>query len=43
MREIVRIQPDGTFRLNLRYFRHHTDNVSYTWNDCAPEVGNFSS
>jgi carbamoyltransferase len=39
MREIVRIQPDGTFRLNLRYFRHHTDNVSYSWNNCAPEVG----
>ena len=39
MREIVRIQTDGTFRLNLRYFRHHTDNVSYSWNNCAPEVG----
>ena len=39
MRELVRIQPDGTFRLNLKYFRHHTDNVSYSWNNCAPEVG----
>ncbi len=39
MREIVRIRPDGTFRLNLKYFRHHTANVSYTWKDCAPEVG----
>jgi len=39
MRELVRIQSDGTFRLNLSYFRHHTDNVSYSWNDCAPEVG----
>ncbi len=39
MREIVRIQPDGTFRLGLNFFRHHTDNVSYSWNDCAPEVG----
>ncbi|MEN3368658.1 MAG: carbamoyltransferase [Verrucomicrobiota bacterium] len=39
MRQLVRIQPDGTFKLNLKYFRHHTDNVSYTWNDCAPEVG----
>src|SRR5947209_3297674 len=39
MREIVRIRPDGTFRLNLKYFRHHTANVSYTWQDCAPEVG----
>ncbi|MGZ5564697.1 MAG: carbamoyltransferase family protein [Chthoniobacterales bacterium] len=39
LREIVRIQSDGAFRLNLRYFRHHTDNVSYSWNNCAPEVG----
>ncbi len=39
MRQIVRVQSDGTFRLNLRYFRHHTDNVSYSWKDCAPEVG----
>jgi len=40
MRQIVRIQPDdGTFRLALKYFRHHTDNVSYSWNNCAPEVG----
>jgi carbamoyltransferase len=39
MREVVRVQPDGTFKLNLQYFRHHTDNVSYSWKNCAPEVG----
>src|SRR3982751_2952710 len=39
LRDVLQIQPDGTFRLNLKYFRHHTDNVSYSWNDCAPEVG----
>jgi carbamoyltransferase len=39
MRRLVRIQPDGTFKLDLKYFRHHTDNVSYSWNDCAPEIG----
>ena len=39
LRDVVRIQGDGTFRLNLKYFRHHSDEVSYTWNDCAPEVG----
>ncbi|MEY2498247.1 MAG: carbamoyltransferase, partial [Verrucomicrobiota bacterium] len=39
MRELVRIRGDGTFKLNLKYFRHHTDNVSYSWNGCAPEVG----
>jgi carbamoyltransferase len=39
MHELVRIERDGTFRLNLRYFRHHTDNVSYSWENCAPTVG----
>ena len=39
MRDVVRIQSDGTFRLKLKYFRHHTDDVSYSWKDCAPEVG----
>src|SRR5207248_7133274 len=39
LREVVRIRPDGSFRLNLRFFRHHIGNVSYTWKDCAPEVG----
>ncbi|HEY2124259.1 MAG TPA: carbamoyltransferase N-terminal domain-containing protein, partial [Chthoniobacterales bacterium] len=39
LREVVSIQTDGTFRLNLDYFRHHSDNVSYTWEDCTPSVG----
>ncbi len=39
MREIVKVQPDGSFRLNLKYFRHHTDDVHYTWDNCCPEVG----
>jgi carbamoyltransferase len=39
MRQVVLVQPDGTYRLNLECFRHHNENVSYTWNDCTPEVG----
>jgi len=39
LREVVRIQPDGSFRLNLKYFRHHIGNVSSSWQDCAPDVG----
>ena len=39
MRQIVRLQHDGTFRLNLKCFRHHVENVPYSWNNCAPEVG----
>src|SRR5436853_4765415 len=39
LREVLRIRPDGSFRLNLKFFRHHIGNVSYSWNDCAPKVG----
>lgn len=39
MRQVVLLQNDGTFKLNLKFFRHHTDNVAYSWNNCAPEVG----
>jgi carbamoyltransferase len=38
MRELVPALPDGTFRLNLKYFRHHVDNVANAWNACAPEI-----
>jgi carbamoyltransferase len=39
MRQVVRVKPDGTYELNLKFFRHHRENVHYTWNDCSPEVG----
>jgi carbamoyltransferase len=39
MSGLVEIGNNGKFRLDLRYFRHHTANVSYSWNNCAPEVG----
>ena len=38
LRDVLRIRPDGGFRLNLKFFRHHIGNVSYTWQDRAPEV-----
>ena len=39
MRELVQVQSDGTFRLNLKYYRHHDEDVHYTWDNCSPEVG----
>lgn len=39
MREIVKVQTDGTFKLNLDYFRHHNEDVHYTWDNCSPEIG----
>jgi len=39
MRQVVCVQPDGAYELGLQFFRHHTENVSYSWNNCSPEVG----
>ena len=39
MRQIVRTHADGTFELDLRFFRHHRENVPYSWSDGAPEIG----
>jgi len=39
MSGLVEIANNGKFKLDLRYFRHHTANVSYSWNNCPPEVG----
>lgn len=39
MREIVRVLEDGTFRLDLKFFRHHREAVPYSWEKGSPEVG----
>ena len=39
MRRIVELRDDGTFRLNLEFFRHDRENISYQWDDGSPEVG----
>lgn len=39
MRKIVLLQPDGSFRLALPYFRHHNENVAYEWQGGSPTVG----
>jgi carbamoyltransferase len=43
MREIVLLQPDGTFKLNLDYFTHHKQGSSYNWADGAPEFPDLFS
>ena len=39
MREIVSTRPDGSYRLNLRFFRHHREKIAYQWVDGTPEFG----
>src|SRR5262249_13222841 len=43
MRQIVRLRPDGSYALDLRYFRHHREHISYQWNDGAPQFGDLFS
>ena len=39
MSRILRSGADGTFALDLSFFRHHRERVAYQWNDGAPHVG----
>ena len=39
MRQIVLLQPDGSFKLNLACFRHHNEKVEYEWEGGTPAVG----
>ena len=39
LRQVVPTRPDGTFVLDLRYFRHLSEGVDMTWEDGYPELG----
>lgn len=39
MREIVKLESDGSFKLNLDYFRHHKEKIDYEWENGSPSVG----
>ncbi len=43
MRKIVLLQDDGSFRLDLNYFRHHREKVDYEWSGGSPSVGTLFS
>ena len=43
MRRIVLLQDDGTYRLDLTYFRHHKAKIAYEWENSAPQVGRLFS
>ena len=36
MRKIVRLNPDGTYALDLSFFRHHRESISFEWRGGAP-------
>ncbi len=37
MRQIVKTKPDGSFELELEFFRHHRERISYAWTGGSPE------
>lgn len=43
MREIVKLEADGSYRLKLGYFRHHKEKVAYEWENGAPVFSNLFS
>ena len=43
MREMVRLRSDGSFELNLDYFRHHREKIDYEWDNGEPVVGTLFS
>ncbi len=43
MQNIIRLKTDGTFALDLRYFRHHKEKIEYQWSGGSPNVGRLYS
>jgi len=39
LRPLIRLHDDGSFALDLRYFRHHTGGVDMTWEGGEPVIG----
>ena len=39
LRKIVLLQKDGSFKLDLKYFRHHSEKIEYEWENNSPAVG----
>ena len=42
-RNIIRTEEAGQFRLNLDYFRHHSEGVEMTWDQGSPAIGRIFS
>jgi carbamoyltransferase len=43
MRDIVQLNPNGKFRLNLKYFNHYTNGSTMTWEKGEPEIDSMYS
>lgn len=43
MRHVVRLAGDGGYRLDLKYFRHHSEGDAYQWDEGSPTFGDLFS
>jgi len=43
MRQIVLLQDDGSYRLNMDYFIYHKEKIDYEWENGSPSVGRLFS
>lgn len=43
MRRVVLTRDDGSFALDLKYFRHHHEKIDYEWSGGSPHVGTLYS
>jgi carbamoyltransferase len=43
MRRVVTLKADGSFELNLDYFRHHRERISFQWADGSPQFNDLFS
>jgi carbamoyltransferase len=43
MRRIIRLKQDGSYALDLRFFRHHREQIAYQWQDGSPVFGDLFS
>jgi carbamoyltransferase len=37
LRQLLGSKADGSYELNLKYFRHHTDSLNYQWENGSPQ------
>jgi carbamoyltransferase len=38
LRRLIELRPDGSYRLDLRYFRHHREKLGYRWDGGTPHI-----
>jgi carbamoyltransferase len=39
LQQVIHTRHDGRFELELRFFRHHREQIEFRWQECEPEVG----